>query len=265
MNFLEKFQKRKDKIGSFLCIGLDPEIEKFPEPFEKNVQGLFPFCKKVIENTHSFALSYKLNIAFFEKYGSKGFEAFEKTISFLQENYPEILLIADVKRGDLANTSKHYAHYYFETLQVDSLTLQPYMGMDSIEPFLHHQDKFVFICCLTSNPSSRELQQQNLSSGQRFYEKVADLFINHASNIGLVVGATHLSELRQMRQKYPKTFLLIPGLGTQGGKIEEIKKICGERSFLNLSRSILYPQDIEEDYFLSVGESAEKFYSKIHN
>ena len=263
MDFIQKFEKRLSKLGSLLCIGLDPDFEKIQNLNFKENYDIFEFCKQVVEHTNRFALSYKINIAFFERFGSKGLKDFEKIIEYLKQNYPDILLIADVKRGDLANTSKEYAYYYFEELGIDSVTLNPYMGLDSLVPFFEYKQKFSFVLCFTSNVDSKNFQKEKISNDQFLYQKVAETFTKNYANVGLVVGGTHMDELFNIRNDFPNTFLLIPGFGFQGGEIESVKKVCGKKSFLNVSRSIIFTQNTEENYWYSVEKAAAEIFHKM--
>ncbi len=266
MNFFDKFQNRKKELNSLLCIGLDPEFEKLPESIQKSNFALSEFCISIIDATHEFAVAYKPNIAFFERFGSKGFEEFEKTIYHLTSNYPNIPIIADCKRGDLANTSKEYAKYFFGDLKVDSITLSPYMGEDSIEPYLEYKNHAVFLLGLTSNPSSSDLQKLKSSTDKFFYEEVIDfskkLNLKYKNQVGIVVGATHPEELKKIREKDAEQVFLIPGFGAQGGSLEALLPICGKNSLINSSRSIIFASN-KSNFQESAHEEAKKIHLEM--
>ena len=244
MGFYKKFTTRATQLKSLLCIGLDPEWEKIPTSIKSSDKPLFAFCKEIVDATHDHAVAYKPNIAFFERFGFKGIEQFENLVNHITSKYPEVAIVADVKRGDLANTAKEYAKYYFGDLKVDTVTLSPYMGGDSIEPFLEYKDHAVFLLCLTSNPASKDLQKIITSKGKNFYEEVANfsktLNGKYKDQVGLVVGATHPEELSQIRNAFPELAFLIPGYGAQGGNLGELMKVCARNSLINSSRSIIF-------------------------
>jgi len=244
MKFYEKFTTRSNQLQSLLCLGLDPEWEKLPASVRSSDKPLFTFCKEIVDATHDIVVSYKPNIAFFERFGFRGIEQFEKLVLHITSNYPHVSIVADVKRGDLANTAKEYAKYYFGDLKVDTVTLSPYMGSDSIEPFLEYKDHAVFLLCLTSNPASKDLQKIKTSMGLNFYEEVANLSkslnLQFKDQVGIVVGATHPGELGQIRKAYPELAFLIPGYGAQGGNLSELMKVCARNSLINSSRSIIF-------------------------
>ena len=244
MKFINKIKNRLSNLKSKLCIGIDPEWEKLPEKVKEQPSSLFMFSKNIVDTTSEYAIAYKPNIAFFERFGSKGIAEFEELIYYLKNKYPEIPIIADCKRGDLSNTSKEYAKYFFGDLKVDSITLSPYMGEDSIQPYLEFVNHFVFLLCLTSNPSSNDLQRIKIDSKQNFYEYVAkfsnDLNKKYKDQIGIVVGATHPIELADLRKKFPELVFLIPGYGAQGGSLKDIMSVSGDLSLINSSRSIIF-------------------------
>lgn len=267
MNFFDKFQNRKKELNSLLCIGLDPELEKLPESIQKSNFALSEFCISIIDATSEFAASFKPNIAFFERFGSKGFLEFEKVIFHLTSNYPHIPIVADCKRGDLANTSKEYAKYFFGELKVDSITLSPYMGEDSIEPYLEYKNHAVFLLGLTSNPSSNDLQKLKSSSEKFFYEEVIDfskkLNTKYKNQVGIVVGATHPVELKKIRDKDSEQVFLIPGFGAQGGSLETLLPICGKNSLINSSRSIIFASS-KTDFQEAAHDEAKKIHQKMN-
>jgi orotidine-5'-phosphate decarboxylase len=241
-SFKSKFIARREQLKSLLCIGIDPEWEKLPHTCLSSESPLFEFSKSIVSSTHHYATSWKPNVAFFERFGSKGFRDFERYVEFCKETNENIPIIADAKRGDLANTAKEYAKYYFETLRVDALTVNAYMGKDTILPYLD-LGGFVFILCLTSNPSSVDLQKLILKKSDGFfYEEVSDfcarLDSEYPGQVGIVMGGTHPSELKQMRDRHPDLLFLIPGYGAQGGSLEDIYSACGMNSIINSSRGV---------------------------
>lgn len=233
--FVEKLRKQISKKKSLLCIGLDPDREKLPEILKYEKEAFFLFCREIVDSTSDFAISYKPNIAFFERFGSKGIAEFERLVLYIRETHPEIPIVADVKRGDLFNTAKEYAAYYLADLQVDALTLSPYMGKDSLSPYLSYKGKFAFILCLTSNTGSNDLQKLKIvDSNAYLYEETAN-FVSRLNqefpdSCGLVVGGTHPQELSNLRQKHPDLYFLIPGYGAQGGSLEDIYRASGLNS-----------------------------------
>lgn len=250
--FFDKFIHRTQTLKSHLCIGLDPELEKIPHHLKTVQEPLYKFCSEIVDATHDFASAYKPNIAFFERHGSRGFLEFEKTVQHIQSVSPDVPIIADIKRSDIGNTAKEYARFYFNQLKLDAVTLSPYMGIDSIEPFLEIGNGTVFLLCLTSNIGSSDFQRKRIiedevtKSNSRFYlyEVVAD-FANrlnqkYKNRVGIVLGANHIEELGRLRLLFQDLMFLIPGYGAQGGKLSDIIKVCGERSVINSSRAILY-------------------------
>ncbi|TGN00277.1 orotidine-5'-phosphate decarboxylase [Leptospira dzoumogneensis] len=242
MDFYSKFVKRREILNSLLCVGIDPDVTKLPSHLEKFPDKLYVFSREIVDATAEYAVAYKPNIAFFEAFGSKGIEQFEKLISHIKTNHPEIPIVADAKRGDLDNTARQYAKFFFKELGVDSLTLSPYMGSDTIKPFIEDDSRMVFLLCLTSNPDSAELQQKTFSeTGRTLYREVAALSEKFpAKNVGLVVGATHPKELLEIRKAHPDRIFLIPGYGAQGASLEEVISVCGKNSLVNSSRSIIF-------------------------
>lgn len=242
MDFYSKFVQRREKLNSLLCVGIDPDTAKLPSSLEKHPDKLFVFSRDIVDATADYAVAYKPNIAFYEAFGSKGIEQFERLISHIKTNYPEIPIVADAKRGDLDNTARQYARFFFKELGVDSLTLSPYMGSDTIKPFIEDDSKMVFLLCLTSNPDSAELQQKTFSeTGRTLYREVAAMSEKFpVKNVGLVVGATHPKELLEIRKSHPDRIFLIPGYGAQGASLEEVISVCGKNSLVNSSRSIIF-------------------------
>ena len=239
-NLLEQVKAKK----SFLCVGLDVDRDRIPEDLIAEPDAIFTFCKRIIEATAPFCVAYKPNIAFFEAYGLEGWKSLEKVMDFLNINHPEIFTIADAKRADIGNTSKRYAKAYFEQLAFDSVTIAPYMGKDSVEPFLEYEDKHAIMLALTSNVGASDFQL--LKTGDKsLYEEVIEKSRNwkNANRLMYVVGATKAKALKNIRTLIPNSFLLIPGVGAQGGSLEEVavnglNDVCG--LLVNSSRGIIY-------------------------
>ena len=243
MNIDSLYQQIKVK-ESFLCVGLDVDLNKIPPHLLNEKDPIFSFSKGIIDATHSFTVAYKPNLAFFEAYGLKGWKAFEKTIDYLNKNYPNHFIIADAKRGDIGNTAGRYAKAFFENFGVDAVTISPYMGRDSIEPFLSYKDKYAVLLALTSNEGSRDFQFSK-DKGVPLYEKVLRLStkFKNSNKLMYVVGATKSENLIAIRKIVPDSFLLIPGVGAQGGNLKEvvqngINSNCG--LLVNSSRGIIY-------------------------
>ncbi|MGB5819468.1 MAG: orotidine-5'-phosphate decarboxylase [Saonia sp.] len=229
---------------SFLCIGLDTDLEKIPTHLLKEEDPIFAFNKAIIDATHHLCVAYKPNIAFYEAYGIKGWQALEKTMVYLNANYPEVFTIADAKRGDIGNTSSRYAKAFFDGLGFDSITIAPYMGRDSVEPFLAFNDKHTILLALTSNEGAYDFQTK-MVNGKELYKQVLEVskLYTNADNLMYVVGATKANYLSEIRQIVPDRFLLIPGVGVQGGSLEEVchhglTKNVG--LLVNSSRGIIY-------------------------
>lgn len=245
MNQEQLFGQIKKK-RSFLCIGLDSDIQKIPEHLRKAGDPLFAFNKAIIDSTHDLAVAYKPNLAFYESLGAKGWEGLEKTVVYLKSEYPEIFVIADAKRGDIGNTSDLYARAFFERLNFDAVTVAPYMGEDSVKPFLSFPDKWVILLALTSNKGAFDFQfLKDEKSGNRLFESVLKTSQNWGTpdNLMYVVGATKAEKLGEIRKIVPTHFLLVPGVGAQGGSLAEVAKYgmnskCG--LLVNSSRAIIY-------------------------
>ncbi len=229
---------------SFLCIGLDTDLEKIPEHLLKEEDPIFAFNKAIIDATHHLCVAYKPNTAFYEAYGIKGWMALERTITYLNKEYPEIFTIADAKRGDIGNTSTRYAKAFFEDLNFDSVTIAPYMGKDSVEPFLAFKNKHTILLALTSNIGAYDFQTKELD-GLELYKQVLKTATTYkgAENLMYVVGATKAEYLVEIRKIVPNSFLLVPGVGAQGGSLTEVCKygITPDVGLLvNSSRGIIY-------------------------
>lgn len=235
-------QIRKKK--SFLCIGLDTDMEKIPPHLLTEEDPIFEFNKAIIDATQHLCVGYKPNIAFYEAYGLKGWRALEKTIRYLNDNYPEQFTIADAKRGDIGNTSTRYAKAFFENLAFDSVTIAPYMGRDSVEPFLAFKNKHTILLALTSNGGAFDFQTK-LIDGKELYKEVLEVSktYENAENLMYVVGATKAEYLSEIRQIVPDHFLLVPGVGAQGGDLHEVCKYGMNKNIgllVNSSRGIIY-------------------------
>ena len=244
------FQKK-----TFLCVGLDPDIRKMPECVQQEEDPIFFFNKQIIDATAPYCVSYKPNLAFYEAYGLEGMVSFKRTISYLKENYPDHFIIADAKRGDIGNTSKMYAQTFFEEYNVDALTVAPYMGADSVTPFLEYDGKWVILLALTSNKGSHDFQLTTDINGERLFEKVLKTSQQWGNdeNMMYVVGATQGSMFEDIRKVVPNHFLLVPGVGAQGGSLQEVCKYgmnedCG--LLVNSSRGIIYAS--QDDHFAEI-------------
>ena len=267
---------------SFLCVGLDTDIQKIPEHLLTEKDPIFAFNKAIIDATAPYCIAYKPNLAFYEAMGVKGWIAFEKTVEYIRTNYPDQFIIADAKRGDIGNTSKLYARTFFETLDVDAVTVAPYMGEDSVTPFLEtplptspegkekQRQHWVILLALTSNKGSQDFQTRPLSnspegeepSSEKLYERVLRKSQQWAKEDQMmyVVGATQGRAFEDIRKIVPNHFLLVPGIGAQGGSLEEVcrygmTKDCG--LIVNSSRAIIYASN-GEDFALRAGEEAHK-------
>lgn len=230
---------------SFLCVGLDTDIKKIPQQLLQADDPIFEFNKAIIDATAPYSVAYKPNLAFYESLGVKGLLAFERTVAYLNENYPEQFIIADAKRGDIGNTSQMYARTFFETYNLDALTVAPYMGEDSVTPFLAYEGKWVILLALTSNKGSHDFQLMGDAQGTRLFEHVLtkSQMWGNADNMMYVVGATQGEAFKDIRRHAPNHFLLVPGIGAQGGSLHDVcqygmNKDCG--LLVNSSRGIIY-------------------------
>ena len=230
---------------SFLCVGLDTDIKKIPQHLLQADDPIFEFNKAIIDATAPYSVAYKPNLAFYESLGVKGLLAFERTVAYLNENYPEQFIIADAKRGDIGNTSQMYARTFFETYNLDALTVAPYMGEDSVTPFLAYEGKWVILLALTSNKGSHDFQLMEDAQGTRLFEHVLtkSQTWGNADNMMYVVGATQGEAFKDIRRHAPNHFLLVPGIGAQGGSLHDVcqygmNKDCG--LLVNSSRGIIY-------------------------
>lgn len=246
MNQLDLFEQIKKK-SSYLCVGLDTDIQKIPSHLLKEEDPIFAFNKAIIDATSEFAVAYKPNIAFYEAHGIAGWKSLQKTIDYIPK---DIFIVADAKRGDIGNTSKMYAKAFFEQMNCDSITVAPYMGEDSVKPFLEFEDKWVILLALTSNAGGKDFQNLSLNKGGELYEEVLRKSQEWGTTDQLmyVVGATRAEALINIRQIVPDHFLLVPGVGAQGGSLEEVSKhgmnsTCG--LLVNSSRGIIYADNSE--------------------
>ena len=249
------------KKRSFLCVGLDSEIEKIPSILLSTEDPVFEFNKRIINATHKFAVAYKPNVAFYECYGAKGWISLEATVRYIKDNYPDIFVIADAKRGDIGNTSKMYAKAFLENMPFDAITVAPYMGEDSVTPFLSFKDKWVVLLALTSNKGADNFQYHD-EDGIKLFERVLSISQKWGTinNMMYVVGATRADMLKDIRQLVPDHFLLVPGVGAQGGSLEEVAKYgmnskCG--LLVNSSRGIIFA-DSSENFDVVAGQKAKE-------
>lgn len=252
---------------SFLCVGLDTDLKKVPAHLLQEEDSVFAFNKAIIDATAPYCVAYKPNLAFYESMGVKGWIAFEKTVSYLRENYPDQFIIADAKRGDIGNTSAMYARTFFEEIDLDAVTVAPYMGEDSVTPFLGYEGKWVILLALTSNKGSHDFQLTEDAQGEKLFEKVLRKSQEWAGNDQMmyVVGATQGKAFEDIRRIAPNHFLLVPGIGAQGGSLEEVCKYgmtseCG--LIVNSSRAIIYA-DATERFAQVAGEKAREVQAQM--
>ncbi len=255
----EQIQKKR----SFLCVGLDTDVNRIPRHLLDTSDPVFSFNKEIIDATAEYAVAYKPNLAFYESLGWQGWESLEKTVVYLQSKHPGIFLIADAKRGDIGNTSSLYARAFFDKLGFDAVTVAPYMGEDSVKPFMGYLDKWVIILALTSNNGSSDFQYlKNGESGDELFKTVLKTAQKWGSpeNMMFVVGATRAEKLKVIREIVPEHFLLVPGVGAQGGSLEDVaaygmNEQCG--LLVNSSRGIIYASS-GMDYAVKAGEAAKR-------
>ena len=260
MNKQQLFENIKRK-QSFLCVGLDTDIKKIPQHLLQEEDPIFAFNKAIIDATADYCVAYKPNMAFYESMGVKGIMAFEKTVSYLRENYPDQFIIADAKRGDIGNTSEMYARSFFDHIKVDAVTVAPYMGEDSVKPFLIYPEAWVILLALTSNKGSHDFQLLEDANGERLFEKVLKKSQEWVSDEQMmyVVGATQGKMFLDIRKHAPNHFLLVPGVGAQGGSLKEVAEYgmnnqCG--LLVNSSRAIIYVDKTEN--FAAASREAAK-------
>jgi len=236
---------------SFLCVGLDSDINKLPQCLKNTTDTVFAFNKTIVDATAKYSIAYKPNLAFYESNGISGWQSLEKTVNYIKQNYPDIFLIADAKRGDIGNTSKMYAQAFFEKLPFDAVTVAPYMGEDSVSPFLTYKDKFVILLALTSNKGANDFQFIENNVHVQLFEQVLKTSQNWANSEQMmyVVGATRAEMLADVRKIVPNHFLLVPGVGAQGGSLSEVAKFgmneqCG--LIVNSSRAIIFADSTDK-------------------
>tara|TARA_B100000575_G_scaffold54069_1_gene40604 strand:- start:41202 stop:42023 length:822 start_codon:yes stop_codon:yes gene_type:complete len=252
---------------SFLCIGLDIDSNKLPNCLQNNSDPVFEFAKQIIDSTNKYVIAYKPNTAFYEANGEQGFRSLNRISQYLKENYPEIFTIADAKRGDIGNTSRMYAKAFLKDLDFDSITVSPYMGSDSVEPFLSIDNKYVFLLALTSNEGSKDFQEQIINNSNKLYENiiVTSQKWTNSDRIMYVVGAKNTKEIKKIRTLAPNSYLLIPGLGAQGGNLKEICKYGLDNDLkliVNSSRSIIYAS-LEDDFAKKAQIEAQKIQKEM--
>lgn len=263
---IQQIQQKK----SFLCIGLDVDLNKIPKHLLEFDDPIFEFNKAIIDATHDLCVSYKPNTAFYEAYGLKGWQSLEKTINYINKNYPEIFTIADAKRGDIGNTSTMYAKAFLEDLNFDSVTVAPYMGKDSVEPFLAFENKHTILLALTSNEGAFDFQTNPEVSGfegKELYKSVIETSKTwkNSNNLMYVVGATKAEYFTEIRKIVPYSFLLVPGVGAQGGSLQEVCKYGMNSNIgllINSSRGIIYASS-ETDFALKAREEALKLQQEM--
>ena len=247
-------------------MGLDVDLNKIPKQLLQEEDPIFSFNKAIIDATHEYTVAYKPNLAFYEAYGLKGWKALEKTINYLNSNHPDIFTIADAKRGDIGNTSGMYAKAFFEDLGFDSVTVAPYMGKDSVEPFLEYQDKHTIMLALTSNMGSTDFQTLQVE-GQELYKKVIETSKswNNGQNLMYVVGATKAKYLQEIREIIPENFLLVPGVGAQGGDLQKVCEYGTNRNvglLINASRAVIYASK-ESDFAEAAAAKAKELQEQM--
>jgi len=252
------------KKQSYLCVGLDSDCEKLPDGFSKDAKGVLEFNKAIIDATAAHCVGYKINTAFYESMGVKGWQAMEETLAHIPSSH---FTIADAKRGDIGNTSAHYAKTFFEILPFDAITVDPYMGKDSLDAFLAYKNKFTIVLGLTSNEGSQNFQQQKLSSGEYLYESVLAQVATWgtAEQIMFVVGATKAQELENIRSIIPHHFLLVPGVGAQGGSLADVTKYGKNESvglLVNASRAIIFASS-EKDFAEKANRAAAAYATEM--
>lgn len=270
MNSEYLFEKIREKAG-YLCIGLDTDYNRIPKFLLEMEYPVFEFNKKIIEATVDFAVAYKINLAFYESLGAAGWISMELTLNYIKNHYPEIFVIADAKRGDIGNTAKMYASAFFHNLDFDAITVNPYMGRDSVTPFLEYQNKWVILLALTSNPGAEDFQFIKTDGMKNYlFEQIVETSNEwgNPDNLMYVAGATRPEWIRKIRKIIPENFLLVPGIGSQGGSLKEVSETgmnekCG--ILVNVSRSVIYA-DITNKFDLIAREKASELQTemKIH-
>ena len=256
-----------EKKRSVLCVGLDTDLNKIPPHLLKESDPIFAFNKAIIDATADYAVAYKPNIAFYESYGVKGWQSLEKTINYLNESYPEVFTIADAKRGDIGNTSKMYADAFFNAFEFDSVTVAPYMGVDSVSPFLAYDGKWVILLALTSNQGAFDFQFIKDENGVALFENVVRKAQEWATpdQLIFVLGATKTEYLEQVRAAAPESFFLVPGVGAQGGSLKDVLEKATNKDdgvLVNSTRGIIY-QSNGEDFAAAAGQAARELQEEM--
>ncbi len=265
MNYLQLYENIIRK-KSFLCVGLDTEVSKLPATVLKAENPVLEFNRRIIDATAEYAVAYKPNVAFYESYGAQGWITLQETVKYIRYNYPDIFIIADAKRGDIGNTSKMYAKAFFENMDCDAVTVAPYMGEDSVTPFISYKDKWIVILALTSNKGADDFQYHN-ENGMRLFERILTVSQKwgNTDNIMYVVGATRAEMLKDIRKLVPGHFLLVPGVGAQGGSLEEVVRYgmtdkCG--LLVNSSRGIIFA-DSTDNFDKVAGDKAREIQAEM--
>ena len=265
MNRTQLIQQISSK-QSYLCVGLDTDITKIPLHLQSNAHATTQFNKAIIDATKNYCIAYKINTAFYEVHGEKGWQALEETLAYIPSTH---FKIADAKRGDIGNTSAQYAKTFFETYNFDAVTVAPYMGEDSIRPFLDYENKFTIVLGLTSNKGANDFEYLKTNNNKFFYEEVIEKISTWATpdNLMFVVGATQTKELQNIRKIIPENFLLIPGVGAQGGSLKEVSengmnKDCG--LLVNASRAVIYAS-VEQDFAEAAAMAAKNYQHEMKN
>ena len=263
---IQQLEKEIIAKQSYLCVGLDTDVTKQPAGLTKTKHGVIAFNKAIIDATKHHCVSYKLNTAFYESMGVQGWEIMEETLAYIPSSH---FTIADAKRGDIGNTSAQYAKTFFETYKFDAVTVAPYMGYDSLKPFLDYSDKVTIVLGLTSNKGAADFELQQLQTGERLYEKVLKTVSSWGTeeNLMFVVGATQAEELTNIRKIVPGHFLLVPGVGAQGGSLEEVSKFgLNSRAglLINASRAVIYASS-GEDFAERASDVAASYHNKMQS
>ena len=262
-SFSDHIRRSWKSSNSLLCVGIDPRLDQLPSSFKQDKQKVFDYCRRIVEATHRYACAFKPNVAFFSALGLE--DELAELIVFIHTNHPATPVLLDAKRGDIASTAELYAVEVFERFGADAVTVSPFLGWDCVEPFLHHQGRGVFVLCRTSNPGSDWIQKD--SSNKAVYQLIAEKVSSlDDPNIGLVAGATHLSELAEIRAIAPQANFLIPGVGSQGGSAEEVLRVAinheGSGVLVNVSRGLLPDRNVD-DYFDQITLAAKKYASQL--
>lgn len=255
---------------SFLCVGLDSDLKKIPEYLLSREDPIFEFNKAIIDATYDLVVAYKPNLAFYEVRGATGWNSLVKTVKYIRQNHPNIFIIADAKRGDISSTANMYAQAYFQMLRCDAVTVSPYLGQDSVMPYLKHDGKWTILLAITSNESFSDFQLiENKATGKRLFEEVISNSIHWGSdaNMMYVVGATHPDYLKSIRKLAPDHFLLVPGIGEQGGNLSKVAELGLNRKcglIVNSSRGIIYA-DITGNFASAARERAKKLQQEMES